>query len=486
MPIPIPQIVGPTDEDYPDDWTRYTKEEQSRWMADWFAAQNRGSGLGDFGTDNKYVDDIPSIINPPSQFQQGIGSLIAGRDGKNVYRYGEGNEDGILVGREGLGGDLFDYDTDGDGVPDSYLYDQYEGGKEDRSLVWQPAEEEGGQGVFMYTSPETGVTIPLNPGQKIPGSGYGAGARFVPVGPNGEDYGFYDSEGRALYDEFGRDIDPVTGEQDEEMGAAIRNMDTSDLDPIRQYSGTRPDKRLNINPMPEPEPEPTPEPEPPFVYEPIQRDPVFPDYNRNEDGSIISPINVQENPFEKPAREPIDYGLGMKNAPEGFEQASGAATTVVVKYINPTTGDTWTSSTGGIKKIPEGWEVYNSSVDYQPPSSSPAVPPVNPIVPPPVSPFPSPVALQPTPIPPEDNVVILPTEEFLSPSPSPFPVIGIADGGIESQMMGATPFSPVPAFQQGIGSFVPPPALPTGRAYGAVPTDQSNLSMVPPDQLFGG
>ena len=123
------------------------------------------------------------------------------------------------------------------------------------------------------------------------------------------------------------------------------------------------------------------------------------------------------------------------------------------------------------KKIPEGWEVYNSSVDYQPPSSSPAVPPVNPIAPPPVSPFPSPVALQPTPIPPEDNVVILPTEGFLSPSPSPFP-------------------APVPPFQQGIGSFVPPPALPagpsTGRTYGAVPTDQSNLSMVPPDQLFGG
>ena len=37
--------------------------------------------------------------------------------------------------------------------------------------------------------------------------------------------GYNDSEGRALYDEFGRDIDPVTGEQDEEMGAAIRNMD---------------------------------------------------------------------------------------------------------------------------------------------------------------------------------------------------------------------------------------------------------------------
>ena len=464
MPIPIPQnIVAPTDQDYPDDWTSYTKEEKSRWMANWFATQRLGSGQGDFGTDNPYVDDIPSIINPPSQSQQGIGSLIAGRDGQAVYR------DGILVGREGLGGDLFDYDTDGDGVPDSYLYDQYEGGKEDRSLVWQPAEEEGGQGVFMYTSPETGVTIPLNPGQKIPGSGYGAGARFVPVGPNGEDYGFYNSEGRALYDEFGRDIDPVTGEQDEEMGAAIRNMDTSDLDPIRQYSGTRPDKHRNINPMPEPEPEPKPEPEPPFVYEPIQRDPVFPDYNRNEDGSIISPVPIQKNPF---AREPTDT-FGYDNMPEGFVDNSGDGPVSMMMgsiYINPKTGDKWGASHGGSITPAEGWEIFDPEKDYG--TFDPVVPPVNPIAPPPVSPFPSP----------EVPVTIdqLSSEEPdlisgqrvvpfspVAPPPSPFP-------------------APVPPFQQGIGSFVPPPALPTGRTYGAVPTDQSNLSMVPPDQLFGG
>jgi len=143
-------------------------------------------------------------------------------------------------------------------------------------------------------------------------------------------------------------------------------MDTSELDPIRQYSGTRPDKQRNINPMPEPEPEPEPGPEPPFVYTPIEREPVFPDYGTFE--PVVPPVN------------PI------------------------------------------------------------------APPPVSPIAPPPVSPFPA-------------------------PPPSPFP-------------------APVPAFQQGIGSFVSPPALPTdpsmGRTYGAVPTDPSNLSMVPPDQLFGG
>jgi hypothetical protein len=461
-------VIVPTESDFPEGFEDFTDAEKGAWYQNWFASRRGGGGGPDrnFGTDNPYVDDIPSIINPPSQSQQGIGSLIAGRDGNDVYR------DGVLVGREGLSGDLFDYDTDGDGVSDSYLYDQYEGGKEDRSLVWQPAEE-GGQGVFMYTSPETGVTIPLNPGQKIPGSGYGAEARFVPVGPDGEDYGFYDSEGRALYDEFGRDIDPVTGEQDPEMGAAIRNMDTSELDPIRQYSGTRPDKRRNINPMPEPEPEPKPEPEPPFVYTPIERDPVFPDYDRNEDGSIISPVPIQKNPF---AREPTDT-FGYDNMPEGFvdNSAGGPVPDVMGRvYINPKTGDKWQSTHGGSITPAEGWELFDPERDYG--TFEPVVPPVNPIAPPPVSPFPPPA-------PPSDaedidsqygNDLITTFSQPVAPPPvSPFPALP------------PSPFpTPVPAFQQGIGSFVPPPELPTGpstgRTYGTMPTPP------PSNQLFGG
>jgi hypothetical protein len=201
---------------------------------------------------------------------------------------------------------MFDLDSDGDGVPDGYFYNSYSEGQSTTSLSWQPATDGSGQGVFNYTDPETGAGTLLNPGQKIPGTGYGADARFAPVGPDGEDYGFYDSEGRALYDEFGRTIDPETGKVDDQMGAAIRNMDTSNLDPLRQYSATRPNDPKNINPMsqyglrfqdPNAPKDTGSVPKAPEPYVPPVYDPVFPEYATNPGGTPISPVAPQANPF---------------------------------------------------------------------------------------------------------------------------------------------------------------------------------------------
>ena len=158
----------------------------------------------------------------------------------------------------------------------------------------------------------------------------------------------------------------------------------------------------------------------PNVITPVERDPVFPSYD--------DPITVN-NPFEKPAREPIDYGIGYENAPPGFESTDGPVTMALESFINPSTGDTWTAPNGGVIKMPPGWmrlQDYDPEKEY--PAPAPSVPPVNTIQAPPTSPFQN------------DMVSILPM-----PTPGAFspPVY-------EPNLRDRTR---VP-FQQGIGSFV--------------------------------
>ncbi len=381
---------------FPPNWDQMTDAQQSEWF--------RSQGYGGGG------NNIPPIVgNTPddrtgttSQVGSGLGSLFLGQDGKAVYTAA-----GRLVGTQGTGGPMFDLDSDGDGVPDGYFYNSYSEGQSNTALSWQPATDGSGQGVFKYTDPETGAETLLNPGQKIPGTGYGADARFAPVGPNGEDYGFYDSEGRALYDEFGRIIDPETGKVDDQMGAAIRNMDTSNLDPLRQYSATRPDDPRNINPMsqyglrfqdPNASKDTGNVPKDPEPYVPPVYDPVFPEYATKPGGTPISPVAPQPNPFLTQPTS-IDYGTGEDNMPPGFKSTStGPVTMGMVSYINPKTGDRWTATNGGNYDMPEGWEVDLSGqmqddgtqFSYDAPKAT--VQPVNAIAPPPVSPFANPVA----------------------------------------------------------------------------------------------
>ena len=158
----------------------------------------------------------------------------------------------------------------------------------------------------------------------------------------------------------------------------------------------------------------------PNVITPVERDPVFPSYD--------DPITVN-NPFEKPARKPIDYGIGYENAPPGFERTDGPVTMALEFFINPSTGDTWTAPNGGVIKMPPGWmRLQDVDPEKEYPAPAPSVPPVNTIQAPPTSPFQN------------DMVSILPM-----PTPGAFspPVY-------EPNLRDRTR---VP-FQQGIGSFV--------------------------------
>ena len=395
---------------FPPNWDEMTDAEQTAWFRERAGTAGGGSNnpdgippaVGNVDDGRTGTTGTTGTADPTSQVSSGLGSLFVGQDGKAVY-----TSDGQLVGNQGTGGPMFDLDSDGDGVPDGYFYNSYSEGQSTTSLSWQPATDGSGQGVFNYTDPETGAGTLLNPGQKIPGTGYGADARFAPVGPDGEDYGFYDSEGRALYDEFGRTIDPETGKVDDQMGAAIRNMDTSNLDPLRQYSATRPNDPKNINPMsqyglrfqdPNAPKDTGSVPKAPEPYVPPVYDPVFPEYATNPGGTPISPVAPQANPFlTQPSS--IDYGYGDDNMPPGFKSTStGMVTQQLVSYINPKTGDKWTASNGGNYDMPEGWEVDKTGqmqddgtgFQYQPPKAS--VQPVNAMAPPPVSPFATPVA----------------------------------------------------------------------------------------------
>ena len=291
---------------FPEGYDDYTDAEKRAWYLQYSSGRTGSNNPDNISPTVGNVGD--GRTGTTSQVSSGLGSLFVGQDGKAVY-----TDDGRLVGNQGTGGPLFDLDSDGDGVPDGYFYNSYSENQPNNALSWQPATDGSGQGVFNYTDPETGAGTLLNPGQKIPGTGYGADARFAPVGPDGEDYGFYDSEGRALYDEFGRTIDPETGKLSsakipEYADSGSRNMDTSNLDPLRQYSATRPDNPRNINPTSQyglrfqdpnakdPNAKESvviqPEPYVPPVYEP-----VFPEYATNPGGTPISPVAPQANPF---------------------------------------------------------------------------------------------------------------------------------------------------------------------------------------------
>ena len=286
---------------FPEGYDDYTDAEKRAWYLQYSSGRTGSNNPDNISPTVGNVGD--GRTGTTSQVSSGLGSLFVGQDGKAVY-----TDDGRLVGNQGTGGPLFDLDSDGDGVPDGYFYNSYSENQPNNALSWQPATDGSGQGVFNYTDPETGAGTLLNPGQKIPGTGYGADARFAPVGPDGEDYGFYDSEGRALYDEFGRTIDPETGKLSsakipEYADSGSRNMDTSNLDPLRQYSATRPDNPRNINPtsqyglrFQDPNAKESvviqPEPYVPPVYEP-----VFPEYATKPGGTPISPVAPQANPF---------------------------------------------------------------------------------------------------------------------------------------------------------------------------------------------
>ena len=160
----------------------------------------------------------------------------------------------------------------------------------------------------------------------------------------------------------------------------------------------------------------------PNVITPVEREAVFPSYD--------DPITVN-NPFEKPARDPIAY-TDRGEIPEGFEFGPISHTGYIpFTYINPSTGDTFTGHGSGPRKIPPGWEELDPEKEYAPPA--PSVPPINTIQAPPPSPF-SPVT--PVPLPPDDGQGIIRPPFYLNPIDASF-----NQGG------------PVP-FQQGIGSFV--------------------------------
>ena len=67
-------------------------------------------------------------------------------------------------------------------------------------------------------------------------------------------------------------------------------------------------------------------------------------------GTTITPAAPQD----QIDTQPLTRQLGP-NVPEGFIPPSGPSTSALVKYWNPTTGETWTASSGGWT-APEGWE----------------------------------------------------------------------------------------------------------------------------------
>jgi hypothetical protein len=174
----------------------------------------------------------------------------------------------------------------------------------------------------------------------------------------------------------------------------------------------------------------------PNVITPVEREAVFPSYD--------DPITVN-NPFEKPPRDPINYGYGIENAPPGFERGDGPVTMALVDYINPSTGDRWTASDGGVTKMPPGWEVFDPEKEYAPPA--PSVPPINTIQAPPPSPFSPVTPVPPPPLPPAEPpfyakpLPVLPDDDYGRGNVGKLPPPVFNQGG------------PVP-FQQGIGSFV--------------------------------
>jgi hypothetical protein len=88
-------------------------------------------------------------------------------------------------------------------------------------------------------------------------------------------------------------------------------------------------------------------------------------------GTTITP----PGPQDQIDTQPLTRQLGP-NVPEGFIPPSGPSTSALVKYWNPTTGETWTASSGGWT-APEGWEraplptLNPFDFNQPPPASSP-------------------------------------------------------------------------------------------------------------------
>jgi len=155
-------------------------------------------------------------------------------------------------------------------------------------------------------------------------------------------------------------------------------------------------------------------------------------------GTTITP----PAPQDQIDTQPLTRQLGP-NVPEGFIPPSGPSTSALVKYWNPTTGETWTASSGGWT-APEGWErapLPTFNFNQPPPASSPQPLPMQPL----------PIGQQP----------LLPSMPGKEQRPPPF----IGRGP-------AAPLSPIPpvnVVQENIEREIIPPQLPVAPIQQATP-----------------
>tara|TARA_R110000824_G_scaffold6306_6_gene29157 strand:- start:9779 stop:11329 length:1551 start_codon:yes stop_codon:yes gene_type:complete len=314
---------------------------------------------------------------------------------------------------------------------------------------------------------------PFGLGQRMPSGSREAGGGFfdnLSKSSQPQDWdAFLEKIRSGLGSNFGlggvkEDIDDI------DFGNSTFNLKLDPNDPLKQLMGTNPPQEAPAAPPPMETTAPVMPAAPhleslgPVIPEmPLSPDPkyaTFEEYmNRPEEDYILekyqgpvapTPPTVgppgttiaPAAPQDQIDTQPLTRQLGP-NVPEGFIPPSGPSTSALVKYWNPTTGETWTASSGGWT-APEGWErapLPTFNFNQPPPASSPQPLPMQPL----------PIGQQP----------LLPSMPGKEQRPPPF----IGRGP-------AAPLSPIPpvnVVQENIEREIIPPQLPVAPIQQATP-----------------